>query len=158
MSEAKTATRPRAPGIDKIPLVLLPLIALVALPLIPSLPTWVTLTVAGLLHQVADLSAGRARNAFVVQFLEPQGGHIHVNVDAIQQRAGYASEVALYFALGAAARPPGMGTKTAGTGIHGDYEHEPARKGYGIIGATDVDHAVLQGLTQYLQGGTVEFR
>jgi branched-chain amino acid transport system permease protein len=38
----------RVPGIDKIPLVLIPAIALVALPLIPSLPTWVTLTVAGL--------------------------------------------------------------------------------------------------------------
>jgi branched-chain amino acid transport system permease protein len=38
----------RVPGIDKIPLALIPAIALVALPLIPSLPTWVTLTVAGL--------------------------------------------------------------------------------------------------------------
>ena len=38
----------RVPGIDRIPLLLLPAIALLALPLIPSLPTWVTLTVAGL--------------------------------------------------------------------------------------------------------------
>ncbi len=38
----------RVPGIDRIPLLLLPAIALAALPLIPSLPTWVTLTVAGL--------------------------------------------------------------------------------------------------------------
>jgi branched-chain amino acid transport system permease protein len=38
----------RVPGIDKIPLALIPAIALLALPLIPSLPTWVTLTVAGL--------------------------------------------------------------------------------------------------------------
>ena len=48
MSEAKTGAARRAPGIDRIPLALIPLIALVALPLIPSLPTWVTLTVAGL--------------------------------------------------------------------------------------------------------------
>lgn len=38
----------RVPGIDRIPLALIPAIALLALPLIPSLPTWVTLTVAGL--------------------------------------------------------------------------------------------------------------
>ena len=48
MSQAKTGAALRDPGIDKIPLALIPLIALVALPLIPSLPTWVTLTIAGL--------------------------------------------------------------------------------------------------------------
>ena len=48
MSATKTSAAPRDPGIDKIPLALIPLVALVALPLIPSLPTWVTLTIAGL--------------------------------------------------------------------------------------------------------------
>ena len=48
MSEATSGTALRDPGIDRIPLALIPVIALLALPLIPSLPTWVTLTVAGL--------------------------------------------------------------------------------------------------------------
>jgi branched-chain amino acid transport system permease protein len=48
MSETRTDDALRDPGIDKIPLLLIPAVALVALPLIPSLPTWVTLTVAGL--------------------------------------------------------------------------------------------------------------
>jgi branched-chain amino acid transport system permease protein len=48
MSVATTGTALRNPGIDRIPLALIPVIALLALPLIPSLPTWVTLTIAGL--------------------------------------------------------------------------------------------------------------
>jgi branched-chain amino acid transport system permease protein len=48
MTEATTGTALRDPGIDKIPLALIPVIALLALPLIPSLPTWATLTAAGL--------------------------------------------------------------------------------------------------------------
>jgi branched-chain amino acid transport system permease protein len=48
MNEATHSAALRDPGIDKIPLALIPVIALLALPLIPSLPTWVTLTVAGL--------------------------------------------------------------------------------------------------------------
>ena len=48
MSGATPTPAVRDPGIDRIPLLLIPAIALFALPLIPSLPTWVTLTVAGL--------------------------------------------------------------------------------------------------------------
>jgi branched-chain amino acid transport system permease protein len=48
MNEATHSAALRDPGIDKIPLALIPVIAVLALPLIPSLPTWVTLTVAGL--------------------------------------------------------------------------------------------------------------
>jgi len=48
MSEATNSDTLRVPGIDKIPLALIPVITLLALPLIPNLPTWVTLTVAGL--------------------------------------------------------------------------------------------------------------
>ena len=92
------------------------------------------------------------------QFPEGHRGHLHLEVDAVQQRPGDAGAILLNLLGGAGAGPPSVAVIAAEAGIHRGHQHEAGREGDGAGGPGDGDHAVFQGLAQHLQGGALEFR
>lgn len=84
--------------------------------------------------------------------------HLHVHIDAVQQGAGDAAQVALHLTVRAGAAAGGMAEPAAAAGVHGAHQHEPTGQGQGAGGTGDGDHAVLQGLAQSLQRRLVKLR
>ena len=94
----------------------------------------------------------------VPQFLHPQGRGLDVQVYAVEQRAAHPRAVALDLRHRATALASGIAEKAAGTWVHRGYQHEGAGQGDFSGAPRYGDFPVLQGLTQYLQGGALELR
>lgn len=84
--------------------------------------------------------------------------HLYVHIDAVQQGAGDAAQVALHLTVRAGAAAGGMAEPAAPAGIHGAHQHEPAGQGQGTGGTGDSHHTVLQRLAQGLQRRLVKLR
>lgn len=89
-----------------------------------------------------------------------QGGGLagdgDVQVDAVQQRAGELSPVALDLLRGAPAAAAGVPEKAARAGVHGGDQLEARRKTHGVAGPGDDDMPALQRLAQHLQDLAIE--
>ena len=108
-------------------------------------------------HARADLRGALALGrAAVGEFLEAHGGHVHVNVDAVEQRAGDAADVALNLRGATAALAHGVVPEAAGAGVHRGREHEGGREGQRHRGAADRDAPVFEGLAQDFEDRAVE--
>lgn len=108
------------------------------------------LDAAGLVHPLLDFGGGFPLVP-AGELVKLQGGDLHKQVDAVQQGAGEAGEVALHLRLGAAATPRGVAVPAAFAGVHGAHQHELAGVGHRPGGPGDLDPAVLHGLAQHLQ-------
>ena len=83
---------------------------------------------------------------------------LHMQVDAVQQRAGDAAAVLLNGAGRAGTLPRGVTQVAALAGVHGGSQHELAGVAGGTVYPAHRDGAVLQGLTQHFQGVAGKFR
>ena len=102
----------------------------------------------------ADAPADGRRRLGLGQIGQPVGGnglHLDVHVDAIQQGAGDAVQIAPNLRGRAAALLRPAAQMAAGTGIHGADQHETRRIGGLGVDAGDGHEAVLQRLAQRLQ-------
>ncbi len=79
-----------------------------------------------------------------------------MDVDAVEQRAGDAPDVALYLRGRAAALAHGVVVEAARAGVHRGREHEGGREGQRHRGAADGHAPVFEGLAQHLKNGAVE--
>lgn len=98
--------------------------------------------------------AGRCRGNLV----ETDGEYLHLQVDAVEQRAGDAVEV---FSDGAGrtdALPRGMVVIAAGARVHTRHEHESRRVVYCVFGTGYGDMAVFERLTHHFEDAAREFR
>ena len=86
-----------------------------------------------------------------------QGGHFHVQVDAVQQRAGELALVAGDLVWRAAAGMARIAQVAARAGVHGGNELKARRKFGPLRGARDGDVARFQRLAQGFQRGAGEF-
>jgi len=93
-----------------------------------------------------------------LQVLVGHGGHLHLQVDAVHERAGDARAVAVDGKGLAGADVAVVGQVAAGAGVHGRHEHEVRRIGQGLGRAGDRHPAVFQGLAQHLQHVLLELR
>ncbi len=119
--------------------------------------------VTGRLHGAGRPDAGshlgrRTPGQAAAQVLVGHGGHLHVQVDAVQQRAGKPRPIALHRRAKAGAGVPVVGAIPAGAGVHGRHQHAVRRIGQRDGGAGDGHHAVFQRLAHHLQRGLAEFR
>ena len=71
----------------------------------------------------ADRGAGFALGRVGPQFGRGQPRHLHMQVDAVQQRPGYLGLVLADLLGGTAATAPPVAEITAGTGIHAGNQH-----------------------------------
>ena len=79
-----------------------------------------------------------------------------MNIDAVDQRAADAIEVALDLRLAALARCARVGKVTAGAGVHGGDEHELGGEAHAAVAAGDGDAAIFERLTQCFENGAGE--
>ena len=86
------------------------------------------------------------------------GGHFHLHVDAIEQRAGDAALVALDQIRRTIADAADMAVVAARTGIHRRDQLEVRREVGLPRGARDGDVAGLHRLAQHVEHAAVEFR
>ena len=84
---------------------------------------------------------------------ELHGRHFDVQVDAVQQRAGDAAEVALDFARGALGF---VGHLAVGRRVHRGDEHELGGERHRACGAADGDMAFFERLAQGFQHAALE--
>ena len=121
------------------------------------------LRIAGLL-QFTHLPHARAnfrrgfRRAALADFLHGHSVYLHLNVDAVKQRAGDAVEVAADILRGAAAFLRLAAIKSARAGVHAGNHHEAGLVLRLIVDARHTDDAVLQRLAQRFQGVAAELR
>ena len=85
------------------------------------------------------------------------GLHLALNVDAVEQRAGYLAHVLLYAAGGAGAVVRRVAVVSTRAGVHRGHEHERGGVRDGILCARHVDDSVLKGLAQDLEDGARKF-
>ena len=85
------------------------------------------------------------------QLLDLHRRHFHVQVDAVQQRAGDAAHIALDGQRRAGALVARIGGKTAGAGIHGRHQHDVGRVSHRYLGPGDGHLPGLQRLAQHFQ-------
>ena len=81
-----------------------------------------------------------------------------MKIDAIEQRSRDFFAVTFDLAGRAAAIPLWIAVVTTGTGVHGSDQHEDRGKSHRSRGTGDRYFAILERLTQYLEGGAMEFR
>jgi len=77
-----------------------------------------------------------------------EGGHLDVEVDAVEQRTGDPAAIALNLTGVTDAAGVARAVEAAGTGIHGGDEHDAGRIGDGVAGSAQPDDAVLDGLAE----------
>jgi hypothetical protein len=87
-----------------------------------------------------------------------QGGHLHMQVDAVEQRAAELALVARHLVGRAAAGALRRPQKATGAGVHGGHHLKPRRKLRALRGARDGDVPGLQRLAQGFQRGTGKLR
>ena len=105
---------------------------------------------AGLRHAFADRLAGFARGC-LHQLVGGQGGHLHMQVNAVQQRAAELGLVAVHLVGRAAARALGGAQVAARAGVHGRNHLEPGGEIRTLRRSGDGDVSCLQRFTQGLQ-------
>ena len=116
------------------------------------------LQVAGVHHPFAHRGARFAGRAVGAQCAGRQPRHLHVQVDAFEQRPGDASAIAadhLVVAQAAAGRVAGP---AAGAGIHRRHQLEARRELAVARGPRDADAAGFQRLAQHFQRVPAPFR
>ena len=89
---------------------------------------------ASLDDALADGSAAFACGCFV-QVFEWHRCYLHLDIDAVQERAGDLTQILLYLSRIAHAGVGGMIVIAAGAGVHTGYEHKAARDINAILGA-----------------------
>ena len=119
--------------------------------------------VAGALHGAGGVDTRadglrRFPGRWLGELVKVQRRHLDDDVDAVEQRAGYARMVAAHVARRAAAAPRGMPVPAALAGVHGAHEHEAARIRHGAGRARDGDAAVLERLAHRLEHGGRKLR
>ena len=92
----------------------------------------------------------------LLQGAHRQGGHLHLEVDAVQQRSGEPAAVLADLRRGAAAYPLRITEVAAGAGIHRRDQLKTGRKSGSPRRPGDMDFAGFQRLPQYLQYRTGE--
>jgi hypothetical protein len=88
------------------------------------------------------------------------GGHLDVQVDAVEERTGDAALI-VGGAAGIGAAPAGeagLRGASAAARVHRRNQHEARRIGHAVIGARDRNLAGLQRLAQRVEGLRLEFR
>ena len=105
---------------------------------------------AGSKHLFAQLGAALG-GCGGVQLVKGDGVHLHAQVDAVQQRAADAAEVAVHGGGRAGAAPGGVAVPAALAWVHSADQHELAGIGNAAADPGDGDAAVLHGLAQHLQ-------
>ena len=81
-------------------------------------------------NPLANISR-RLGTGFIHEVLVRHGRHLHMNIDAVQQRSGDLRAIAVHLLIGAAAFVFGIGEISAGTRIHSGHQHEAGRIGEG---------------------------
>lgn len=93
-----------------------------------------------------------------VDFLHRNGVNFYLNIDSIQQGAGYSIEIAANLPLGTATLLGFAAEIAAGTRVHAGNEHEAGLILCLILHPGHGNYPILQGLPQGFQGGTAELR
>ena len=104
------------------------------------------------------ISSERFTGVFAGELLIAQRRHFDLNVDAVEQRAGYFGAVALDLQRRADAFLLRVGEKAAGAGIHRGDQHEARRIIDRAHGARDGDAAVFERLAHDLEDVAAELR
>ena len=104
-----------------------------------------------------DLRAGFALAPGAEQFGRRGRLDQHLDIDAIEQRAGHPALVAAHLVLAAAAGLAGVAVMPAGTRVHGRDQLEPGRELGLARGPGDHDATGLQRLAQHFEYPPVEF-
>src|SRR3981189_845980 len=86
------------------------------------------------------------------------GRHLDVDINPIEQRAGYLRDIPLDHGRSAVALASWIAKISAGAGIHRRGQHEPRRKRYGYGGTRDRHGTVLERLPHHLQHIPLKFR
>ena len=115
------------------------------------------LHIPGGIHPGFDLSGGLGRGA-LGQLVKFQGGDLHKQVNAIQQRAGETAEIFFDLGFRAAAAAGRVAVPAAFAGVHGAYQHKLTGVGHGAGGTGDLYLSVLQRLAQNFQHFLMKFR
>ena len=100
----------------------------------------------------AGLSGRGLGNLFKVE-----GHYLALQVYAVHQRAGNAVQIALNLSGAAYACFCGVVVIAARARVHAGNEHERTGIADAVLGAVDVDGAVLQRLSEHFQYGALEF-
>ena len=103
----------------------------------------------GSVHPRLDLRRG-LRLLFPPQRLVFNRGNADMEVNAVQQRAGYFLNVFFHFLVRAGAPTGGVAPPAALTGIHGAHQLELGGEPQRPAGTGHGDNTILQGLTQRL--------
>ena len=107
-------------------------------------------------HPCAHHGAGLARLG-LQKFGGRQGGHFHMQINAVEQRATQARLVARHLGGGAAAGVLAAARKAAGAGVHGGNQLKARRKFGPLRGTRNGDVAAFQRLAQCFQGAAGKF-
>ena len=113
------------------------------------------LTGAGFEHLGAEFGGGWA-GGHLGELGERDGGDLDVQVDAVEQGAGDATEVLLDLGRRAGAGAAGIRPVSAGTGIHGGDEDEVGGESRAAEGPADGHLAFLERLAQDLERLAIE--
>ena len=113
------------------------------------------LTGAGFEHLGAEFGGGWA-GGHLGELGERDGGDLDVQVDAVEQGAGDATQVLLDLGRRAGAGAAGIGPVSAGAGVHGGDEDEVGGEGRAAEGPADGDLAFLERLAQDLERLAIE--
>jgi hypothetical protein len=106
---------------------------------------------------LAHLSTG-SPGGLIRQFSKWHRRNLDVNSDPFQQWPADASKLAFDLLRSTAAGPSRITSKSAGARIHRHHQHHIGRKCPTVQSPRDRDRLILQRLTQYLHGPTIEFR
>src|SRR5207245_6063445 len=102
-------------------------------------------------------STGRAVGAGR-QFLKRHARHFDVQIDAVEQRAADAADIALDLHRVALAGPARIAEVTARTRIHGRHQDKAGRESRGRKRAGNRDLAFLQWLAEHFEAAAIELR
>ena len=118
------------------------------------LPCRASATARALRHAFADCLRWLRPRVRLHQLVGGQGGHLHMQVNAVQQRAAELGLVAVHLVGRAAARALGGAQVAAGAGVHGRDHLEPGREIRTLRRSGDGDVSCLQRFAQGLQRST----
>ena len=93
-----------------------------------------------------------------VEIRKRNSGHLHMEIDAIQQGAADFSDIAFDGGGCTLARSARIAQVAARAGIHRCHQNEMSRERGSPQGSTDGNPAFFQGLSKYFQCRAIEFR
>ena len=115
------------------------------------------LAFAGLHDLLAHLHATGAGRG-IRKFAERDRRDLDMDVDAVQERAADAAEIAFDLQRRAIALPFGIAPVSAGAGVHGRHEHQTGGKSDAAQRAGNGDTVFLEGLAEDFERAAIEFR